>query len=226
MKARNDWVRTTWQALPRFFSLVRQLRPTVQVADIREIDDRFLRERRVEALIWDVDGTLMAHHELEVAEPLRRRFEELTSREGLRQVILSNCGEERLAELGRIFPEVPVLKAYEGPEGPLVRRLYQGEESWGNYGAVPPISVAGLHPVKKPSEVPIALALSEMGNPDPSRVYMVGDQYFTDIAGANLGGISSIRVSTWRPASFPPVLRTFQRFETILYRVLYGRRRS
>ncbi|MGH7658878.1 MAG: HAD hydrolase-like protein, partial [Gemmatimonadales bacterium] len=83
-----------------------------------------------------------------------------------------------------------------------------------------------LTPVKKPSEVPIALALAELGNPDPRRVYMVGDQYFTDIAGANLGGVSSIRVPTWQPKSFPLVLRTFQSFETILYRFLYGRPRG
>ncbi|MGH7658425.1 MAG: hypothetical protein ACREL6_09330, partial [Gemmatimonadales bacterium] len=124
MKARNDWVRTTWQALPRFFSLVRRLRPTMHLADIRAIDDRFLNEQGVEGLIWDVDGTLMAHHELEVAGPLRKRFEELVSRDNLGHVILSNCGEERLAELGRIFPGVPVLKAYDGPAGPVARRLY------------------------------------------------------------------------------------------------------
>lgn len=222
MKAKNDWVRTTWQSLPRFFSLVRRLRPTTHLRDIRGIDAGFLSEKQVEGIIWDVDGTLMAHHEMEVAGPLRESFEKLTSRDGIGHVILSNCGEERLAELGRIFPEIPVLKAYQGPTGPVLRRLYRGEESWRGAFTDQRESLDGLTPIKKPSDVPITLALAEMGLPYPGRVYMVGDQYFTDIAGANLGGISSVRVNTWQPGSFPLVIRSFQLFEAILYRILYG----
>ena len=60
-----------------------------------------------------------------------------------------------------------------------------------------------------------------IGCPDRSGVVMVGDQYFTDIAGANLAGIRSIKVDTFDPPSFPFVLRSFQRIESLLYRLFY-----
>lgn len=224
-KARNDWIRTTFQALPRFFQLAGKMRPSVHLPDIRALDERFIRQHEVRGLVWDVDGTLMPHHNLEVDAALHETFERLLRLEDLQHVILSNCGEERLEELGRIFPGVPVLKAYAGAGGPVARRLEGGVESWRDLeGNV--VSPEGLAPVKKPSALPIRLALREMGDLPPEHVYMVGDQYFTDIAGANLGGIRSVKVPTWQRHSFPLVLRTFQRFEAALFRVLHGSPRT
>lgn len=220
-KARNDWIRTTAQALPRFFELAGRMRPSVHLPDIRALDEEFLRTHDVRGLIWDVDGTLMPHHNLEIDEAFRETFDRLLRRNGLRHVILSNCGEERLAELGRIFPEVPVVKAYVGDPGPVARRLVGGRESWLDLEGRP-VSPEGLSPVKKPSALPIRLALREMEDPPPEQVFMVGDQYFTDIAGANLGGVRSVKVPTWERASFPLVLRAFQRFESVLFRLLHG----
>jgi predicted HAD superfamily phosphohydrolase YqeG len=54
---------------------------------------------------------------------------------------------------------------------------------------------------------------------------MVGDQYFTDIAGANLAGIRSIKVPTVGRAQFPFVVRWFQRLETALSVILFARGR-
>jgi predicted HAD superfamily phosphohydrolase YqeG len=42
---------------------------------------------------------------------------------------------------------------------------------------------------------------------------MVGDQYWTDVAGANLGGIRSIRVPPIEPHTFPKTLRVLQAVE-------------
>jgi predicted HAD superfamily phosphohydrolase YqeG len=55
---------------------------------------------------------------------------------------------------------------------------------------------------------------------------MVGDQYFTDIAGANLAGINSVKVPTLSPRSFPLLLRSFQRAEWLMVRLLGQRRPS
>jgi predicted HAD superfamily phosphohydrolase YqeG len=59
---------------------------------------------------------------------------------------------------------------------------------------------------------------------DRARVFMIGDQYFTDIASANLAGIRSVKVDTRSPASFPLPVRTLQRIERAVYHIFYGRR--
>jgi predicted HAD superfamily phosphohydrolase YqeG len=50
---------------------------------------------------------------------------------------------------------------------------------------------------------------------------MVGDQYFTDVAGANLAGVLSVKVNTYDRSSFTLPIRIFQRAELVLYRVLH-----
>jgi predicted HAD superfamily phosphohydrolase YqeG len=47
---------------------------------------------------------------------------------------------------------------------------------------------------------------------------MVGDQYWTDIAGANLGGVRSIRVPPVEPGTFPRTLRVLQSIERSVQR--------
>jgi predicted HAD superfamily phosphohydrolase YqeG len=42
---------------------------------------------------------------------------------------------------------------------------------------------------------------------------MVGDQYWTDVAGAGLAGIRSAKVPTAGRSTFPPALRAFQTIE-------------
>ena len=64
--------------------------------------------------------------------------------------------------------------------------------------------------------------MEDLGLTDPSTLMMVGDQYFTDVAGANLCGAISVKVSTWRRDSFPLALRLFQWAEQIVYSVRYG----
>jgi predicted HAD superfamily phosphohydrolase YqeG len=225
MVAASDWVTTTRQSLPLFFELVSKLQPTHNLPDVRMIDERFIETHRVEALFWDVDGTLMPHHDMGVAPEFQSTLKRLSGRSDLRQVILSNCGETRFGELGQIFPEIPVMKAYtKVGGGAILRWLVEGVEHWSD-------DVPGgddlrpfkekLRPIKKPSATLIELALAQIGSPPRDRVFMVGDQYFTDIAGANLAGIKSIKVPTFQPASFPFPVRSFQLVERLLYRLMY-----
>jgi predicted HAD superfamily phosphohydrolase YqeG len=190
------------------------------MADIRGIDHAFVRENRINTLIWDVDGTLMAHHYKGVAPSLQPAMDKILELSEVRHAILSNCGEERLVELGQLFPTIPVIKVYETESGTACRTLIEGREEWlGAGGPVnPPLQ---RQPVKKPSAKLVECAMRVIGRVDRSGVVMVGDQYFTDIAGANLAGIRSVKVDTFDPGSFPFAVRSFQRFESLFYRLFY-----
>ena len=220
MPAPTDWITTTRQALPEFFRLARRLRPTFRMRDIREITHAFVRENHINALIWDVDGTLMPHHHKGVAPSLQPAMDQILELAEVRHTILSNCGEERLLELGQLFPDIPVVKVYDTESGTVCRTLVEGRENWmGESGPVePPLN---RQPIKKPSARLVECAMRVIGREDPSGVVMVGDQYFTDIAGANLAGIRSIKVDTFDPPSFPFAVRSFQRFESLFYRLFY-----
>lgn len=226
MAAPSDWITTTRQALPRFFKLVSKLKPTFHLPDITAVDQGFVEAHRVAALLWDVDGTLMPHHEMGVAPEFQATLKNLEAR--IPQAILSNCGEARFNELGRIFPELPVLKAYKTGNGRVVLRvLERGVEHWSESAGTERRAVEKpsepLTPVKKPSAELIEFALDHLGAPARERTFMVGDQYFTDIAGANLAGIGSIKVPTFKPESFPFPVRSFQMFERAVYRLMHPR---
>ncbi len=226
MAAPSDWITTTRQALPRFFKLVSKLKPTFHLDDVTAVDRRFVTTHRIAALLWDVDGTLMPHHAMGVASEFRATLKNLEGE--ILQAILSNCGEDRLLELARIFPELPVLKAYRGTAGDMVLRVWHhGLEQWsegiGSRRRMIPKPEGMLTPVKKPSIELIQLALDQLGSPPSEQVFMVGDQYFTDIAGANLAGIGSIKVPTFKPRSFPFPIRSFQLFERAVYRLVHRR---
>jgi predicted HAD superfamily phosphohydrolase YqeG len=225
--ATTDWWRTTRQAIPQLGRLIWKLRPTVELDSIREIDTDFIERHGVKAFLWDVDGTLMGHHYPSLDPGFFQVVGRLLDVPGLQHAILSNCGEERFVDLGRIFPEIPVFKAYHTAEGVALRRLLGGDESWwGAEGAVIGSSPVCGNPLKKPSAELISAVLATLGHPDRDGVFMVGDQYFTDIAGANLAGINSVKVPTLSPRSFPLLLRSFQRAEWLMVRLLGQRRPS
>jgi len=69
----------------------------------------------------------------------------------------------------------------------------------------------------------VRAALAELDIADrPEAALMVGDQYFTDIASANLAGVRSAKVPTLHRASFPAPVRWSQRLEAVLYRLKHG----
>jgi predicted HAD superfamily phosphohydrolase YqeG len=221
MGDRFDWVSTAWQVLPRSVRVLRSLRPTLHLPDVRALDREFLGRHAVAGLLWDVDGTLMAYHGASVAPELRATLEEI-ERAGVPQAILSNCDEERFRELGAVVPRLPVLKAYQTPAGQTVlRSAIGGSERWtSRQGGAIPRPEGRLRPHRKPSAELIEVALECLGVRAKDRVFMIGDQYFTDIAGANLAGIKSVKVATFAADSFPRSIRTFQLVERALYRAL------
>ncbi len=214
MADRPGWLLTLRQTAPDAFRLVRKLAPTYEVSGVTAIDEAFLEMRGIRGLIWDVDGTLTGYHTqsppAEVAEHLKR----LSGLPWLRQVILSNCGEERYRELGGIFPGTEILKVYEGQHGPVYRRRLGEGEEWDG-GATSP---AGLRPIRKPNAGLVRYAVRRLGI-EANAAAMVGDQYWTDVAGANLAGVRSIKVPALMPSSFPAAIRFFQVVESVLRRV-------
>jgi len=214
------WIDTARQALPQAIRLLGQLRPSIHVADLRAIDSDFLERHGTRAILWDVDGTLMGHHGHAVDPIFREAFDRLLARPGLKHALLSNCGEARFLELGRLFPELPVLRAYATPAGLVRRRLLRGEDRWSDPDPAT-LRSSIRRKIAKPSVALFDCALEELGMADRSKLLMVGDQYFTDIAGANLAGVPSVKVATHRRDSFPLPLRTFQRVEQLLYAMRY-----
>ncbi len=211
---KRDWFETVKQTAPQAVRVLRNLAPTFELAGIDRIDQAFLDEHAIRGIIWDVDGTLTAYHGPAVTPAYRAAAQRLFSDPGLRHVILSNSGDLRYDELGRMFPAVPILKAYRTPEGIAYRQRVGGGESW--EGSPP---VEGMRPIRKPSRELVAWATRVLGR-DPGSVVMVGDQYWTDVAGANLGGVRSIRVPPVEPGSFPRALRVLQSIEQFLKRWL------
>lgn len=209
---RRDWLQTLRQTAPRVGSVLRNLVPTFEFDDVHKIDRAFLDEHGIRGLIWDVDGTLTNYHGSALAVARKPPIQRLLSDPGLRHVILSNCGEKRYDELGRMFPEVPILKGYETPDGVAFRQRVGGGETW--EGAPP---VEGMTPIRKPDARLIAYAARVLGR-EPAVIAMVGDQYWTDVAGANMAGVRSIRIPPIEPESFPRPLRVMQSVEQRLRR--------
>ncbi len=213
--------------MPDLFRLVRKIVPTFELDGVIAIDDTLLERYGIRGLIWDVDGTLTAHHAAELDPDIHASFEILRARSDLRHAIVSNCPIPRFRELGDIFSDMPVLLGFETAEGPAYRILEAGEEKFEGPGRER--LAAGerdMRPLRKPSGALVLAALRAMGlEGAPEAVLMVGDQYFTDIASANLAGVRSAKVPTLRPHSFPFVVRFGQGFERVLYRLLHGKRR-
>ena len=235
------WVQTSRRLLPRLRRLSREIRPTFHLDSVNEMSPGALRDLGVEAVLWDVDGTLMGHHEDSVDPALAPAFETLLAATGLRHAIVSNCQEERFAELGTIFPEVSAVLGYETRTGPVFHIRRGAADEWrgrGAAGGAEPASAPGgaelagatggadagiLRPIRKPSRRLVRAALEELDLADrPDAALMVGDQYFTDIASANLAGVRSVKVRTLHRGSFPAPVRLSQRLEGVLYRLKHG----
>ncbi|MCG8469296.1 MAG: HAD hydrolase-like protein [Gemmatimonadetes bacterium] len=221
----STWLQTTRTVLPHLAKLVREMRPTAHLSSVVELDAESLIEKGVRAVLWDVDGTLMSHHASALPRPLETAVRALLADSRFRHAIVSNCQEPRLEQLGEIFPDVPVLLGYRSEEGARFRVRRGREDTW-REGAADAWSPAtpGL-PIRKPSAALLRAAMAELGVEDTGEVLMVGDQYLTDIASANLAGVRSIKVPTLERASFPIPVRVAQALENVLYRLRHGRPR-
>jgi predicted HAD superfamily phosphohydrolase YqeG len=219
----RDWLQTARQTIPHAMRVARSLAPTFKLDRLTDLDETFVEREGIDAILWDVDGTLTHYHGGQLAPEVYRAASELFEHRGLRHAIVSNCDDIRLAELGRMFPALPVLKVYMGDAGLLGREVLRGHERWfrlapgGAEEASPPDR--RLTPVRKPSPDIIRFALHRVGTA-AGRTVMVGDQLWTDVAGANLGGIRSIHIPTVGRSTFPAPLRLFQRIEGWVRRIL------
>jgi predicted HAD superfamily phosphohydrolase YqeG len=213
---------TLVQVWPRLISLIGRMRPTWQVRSLAEITPAFLRARDVRGLIWDVDGTLTGDGRRDVLPEAAAPFRALLADPDVRHVILSNASEERFRQLGEMFPEIPLLRGYVHRGVRVFRTLHRGVES-GTADQLAKRLADGAHVIRKPSAELIHYAVREL-RCAREHVVMVGDQYLTDVAGANLGGIRSIKLPTLAPETFRRSVRLGQIVENVLFALVHGRR--
>ena len=219
--ARGDSAFATFvQSAPRLLSLFRQMRPTWELSALSELDLAFVDRERIRGVVWDVDGTLTGDRLPGLVPEVTAPFEALLAAPGLRHVILSNAGEARFSELGTMFPRIPILRAYEGTGPILHRKLHLGVDSW-SADVLAARLAEGARVIRKPSAVLVDYAAREL-DCDRESIVMVGDQYLTDVAGANLGGVRSVKLPTLAPGTFRVTVRMSQRAEGLIYRLLHG----
>jgi hypothetical protein len=140
-----------------------------------------------------------------------------------RHAILSNCDEVRFDELGRMFPEVPLLRGYSAPRESTFRyRLHEIDTH--SAEDIEHLLATGGRQIRKPNGELIEYGMEVLAETDPQAVLMVGDQYLTDIASANLAGVRSAKVKTFRRDTFPRSIRTSQLIETLIYRLFSKKR--
>ncbi len=216
----RDWLLTARQTLPRLRGILGKLKPTYHLDDVRGIDTKFLNSHSIQGLIWDVDGTLTNYHAMEVADELRPHVETLFADKTLQHAILSNCDERRFDELKTVFPAIPLIRAYQSPTGTVFRTALGNDDTHSN-DRITNLLAAGGRQIRKPSRELIAHATKVLGV-EPDRCVMIGDQYFTDVASANLADTRSIKVKTFGKRTFPRSIQTTQKLELAIYRVLNG----
>lgn len=212
---------TLRQSLPSLRHLLSQLEPTYHLDTVAEIDAAFLLELGIAAVLWDVDGTLMAYHGRDVDDQFPH-IRDLFRHGPARHAILSNCDEVRFDTLGELFPEVHVLRAYSTAAGLVFRHRLGGRDTH-SVAQVESILSNGGRQIRKPSRELVDYGRQVLEVDDPYHVLMVGDQYLTDIASANLAGVRSVKVQTFGRNTFPPPIRLSQRMENLLYAALYRR---
>lgn len=208
------------QVAPRLFSLIGKMRPTWHSRSLTEVTPAFLASQGVRGLIWDIDGTLTGDRRRDLIPACVAPFATLRAEPTLRHVILSNASEPRFLQLGELFPDLPVLRAYALRGALLYRRVVGATDTW-TAEELSGRLAEGAHVVRKPSAALVAYALRELGC-SAGEAVMIGDQYLTDVAGANLGGVRSIKLPTLAPETFRRAVRVGQVAESLLYAVAHG----
>ena len=212
---------TLLQSLRRLPRLLLSLQPTWHLESLHQVTPEFLLQHGVRGIIWDVDGTLTGHGSPKVHAAVVPLLATLL-RAPLRHVILSNSPDARVRQLCDLFPDVPVLRIYRRGTV-LVPVRTSGDDLEASTALAKELLGQGARAVRKPHEALTNFAVQELGL-DAASTVMIGDQYFTDVAGANLAGVRSIKLPTLSPESFPDSVRLAQGCEAMAYRVMHGRR--
>ncbi|MCE2422164.1 MAG: HAD hydrolase-like protein [Gemmatimonadetes bacterium] len=119
-----------------------------------------------------------------------------------------------------------MVQGYDTQAGFAVRVRLGGRDHWAVDGvAVGRAPDGPCIPVRKPSGrlVRGAIGWAAKNTGAVGEAIVVGDQYLTDIASANLAGVRSVKVRNLWPRSFPLSVRIGQRIEGVLYRLRFGR---
>jgi len=202
------------------------MRPSCHLRSVADLDPRDLVARGVTTVLWDVDGTLMPHHASAPDGRVAERWEALLGEPRLRHLIVSNCKEDRYADLSNIFPSAGIVQGYDTQAGFAVRVRLCGRDRWTVDGVTAGRAPDGpCIPVRKPSGrlVRGAIGWAAQNTGAVGEAIVVGDQYLTDIASANLAGVRSVKVRNLWPRSFSLSVRIGQRIEGVLYRLRFGR---
>jgi predicted HAD superfamily phosphohydrolase YqeG len=214
----TDQLATALQTLPRLWTIARNMQPTYRLDSVRDITAEFLDREGIRAVLWDVDGTIMAYHAGAV-DPAFSHLQTLFTNGPARHGILSNCDEERFVELANIFPQLPSIRGYWTKSGPVFRKTFQGMDTHTREEIVELLE-RGAKQIRKPSGELIRYGMDLLGVDAPYQLLMVGDQYLTDVASANLAGARSAKVRTWKRDTFPQSIRLGQRAEQVLSSVM------
>ena len=206
---------TLRQTLPQLWNILSQLRPTFHLDSADEVNAEFLNRHDIRAVLWDVDGTLMSYHGSDI-DPAFPQLRHLFASGPARHAILSNCDERRFEELAVIFPEIPIVRGYATASGPVFRQKWRGEDSHTSE-QIETLLSNGARQMRKPAGQLVRYGMELLGIDDPQAVLMVGDQYLTDVASANLSGARSAKVPTFRRDTFPLSIRISQRLEWLVY---------
>jgi len=208
------------QVAPRLVSLIGKMRPTWHARTLAEVTPAFLAAQGIRGLIWDIDGTLTGDRRRDLIPECAGPFAALRSEPSLGHVILSNASEPRFRQLGELFADLPILRAYALRGELQYRKVLGATDTW-TAEQLSERLAEGAHVVRKPSAELVAYALRELGCAAGEAV-MIGDQYLTDVAGANLGGVRSIKLPTLAPDTFRRTVRFGQVAESLLYAVAHG----
>ncbi len=205
----RDWLDTTTRVLRDLPRLRQHIQPTFRFQDVRAVDRAFLARHGIRGVIWDVDGTLMAYHGHAIASEFGPHMSALFGDTTLQHAIVSNCDETRFDELTRILPDAALIRLYDAPGGPVTRCVRRGVDSLEPAG--PPNALA----IRKPSAALILASAEALGGLGAEQLLVVGDQHCTDIASANLAGVRSAKVATYRRNTFPIIVQLAQRLEAL-----------
>jgi predicted HAD superfamily phosphohydrolase YqeG len=210
---------TLVQVAPRLLKVARHMRPTWHLPSLAAVDAAFVRGHGIRGIVWDVDGTLTGDRRPTLEREADGPFRALLAMPELSHVVLSNAGEERYRQLGAMFPEVPILRGYTLGGEVLFRRLQGTLDSW-TADELASRLAAGARVIRKPSAALVDYAVRELGC-EKGVVAMIGDQYLTDVAGANLGGVRSVKLPTLARGTFRWPVRLSQWLEALLYALFY-----
>ena len=157
----------------------RYLIPKMEVGSIADISSEDLKQRGIQAIIFDVDNTLCPFNGISADTRVEQNFKRLTSE--FKSCILSNTNIERMSQLERYFG-IPVVQTR----------------------------------VRKPLPEAFLQTLDYLQTNSGSTA-MIGDRLLTDIAGANMAGLLTIKVSPLYRNSEPFAHTLARGFENFVY---------